>query len=326
VTAVVTQASSAPTGVVIVDPQDRFLAPIDPWLRNAKQRAVALIVLVCLLHAGLLTLLLLRDHAQPQDPPNEVPVEVIVIPPPEPKPQPKKEEPQPKKQRHFYEPPASDLPPAANKEKIERDKADQATASPLHGDPDPQAQRKPVPTETKPAQAAPLPAERTAAPDVSEDKPDAEPLSKAMPDKSPMPTEKQKPAKQAPVPAHDRASLEREFAALSVSPNYSLASRVKPSPVSGGHCDAHASPYLCTVNGLITRQMHDPRTTHGRLKKPAVVVFWIDPHGDLVHYALERTSGFPAYDAAAVSAVRKAAPFPPPPDGQSIGLYWAADE
>lgn len=336
-----TQTSSTPDEVdevVVADPKDRFLAPLDPLLRNERRRFIALVVVVCLIHAALLVLLILRGHAKPQPPTAEIPVEVVVIPPPQPKPEAKKEKPKPQpqpkpkpkpqKKKQFYEPPATGAMPAANKEKIEREEPDPKSASPLHGNPEPEAKRKPVPDQTKPAQsAAATPAKQTAAPAAADDKPDAETLSKAAPAKSEKPTQKEKPAKtKAAEPSHEREALEREFAALSQSPHFSIASRVKPSPVSGGHCDVHASPYLCKINSLIMRQWHLPETSRARnAKDMAIVVLWIDPRGDLIHYALQRTSGYPELDAAALSAIKKAAPFPPPPGGQSLGLIWTAD-
>lgn len=320
-----THTSSTSDGVVVADPQDRFLAPIDPLLRNARRRFIVLVIFVCLMHAALLTFLFLRDHAKPQTPDKEIPVDVIVIPPP-PKPEPKKTQPQPKppkpkKEKPHYEKPATDTAPPANKEKIEREEPDKATASPVHGKPEPEAQRKPVPTQMKPAQnAAAAPAERTAAPPVPDDKPDAESLNKATPLKDTKPTQKENPAKtRAPEPSRDRASLEREFAALSQSPHFSLASRAKPSPVSGGQC--HTNPYLCTLYGLIMRQQRYPESARARhLEGKVVVAFWIDERGDLVHQALYKTSGYPELDSAAVSAIEKAAPFPPPPPGQPHGF------
>jgi protein TonB len=327
----VTHTSSTPDEVdevVVADPQDRFLAPPDPLLRNDRRRFIAAVIIVCLIHAALLVALILLGHAQPQTPVAEIPVEVVVVPPP-PKPEPKKEEPKPqpqpqpkpKKEKPHYEKPATDTPPAANKEEIEREEPNQKSASPLHGNPQPEAQKKPVPTQPKPAQnAASTPAKQTTAPATPEDKPDAETISKAAPVKDGKPAQKEKPAKtSAPETSRERASLEREFAALSQSPHFSIASRAKASPVSGGHC--HTNPYLCTLYGLIMRQEHYPESAKARgLKGKVIVAFWLDERGDLVHQALYRTSGYPELDRAAVAAIEKAAPFPPPPPGQPHGF------
>ncbi len=316
--------SSTHAGAFVADPQDRFLTPIDPSLRNAKRRFIALVIVVCLLHGGLLAFLLLRDRTKPQPPPTEVPVEVVVMPPPPPKPpeqkkQEAKRKPPPQKQKLVK--PATDTPPAANNEKIERENTDKETQSPVHGTPQPNAETKPVPNPMKPAEnAAPAPAERTAAPAVPEDKPDAEALSKAAPIKDDKPTQKEKPAKEkAPVPSRERASLAREFAALSQSPHFSVAAPAKPSPVSGGHC--HTNTYLCTLFGLIMRQQHYPEIARAHhIEGTVVVAFWLDERGDLTHQALYRTSGHPELDTEAVAAIRRAAPFPPPPPGSPHGF------
>ncbi len=93
-----THKSSTFEQAFVAEQADRFLTPIDPLLRNARRRFAALVILVCLLHAGALIFLLLRDHSHQEAPPKEIPVEVVVIPPPQPKPEPKKEQPKQKPQ------------------------------------------------------------------------------------------------------------------------------------------------------------------------------------------------------------------------------------
>jgi protein TonB len=320
----VTQRSSTLARAIVADPKDRFLKPIDPLLRYARRRFISLVIAVCLLHATLLAVLLLRDHPPAEAPQNEIPIEVVVLPPPPPEPkveQPKpKPPPQPKEKAH-YEEPATSAPPPPNDEKLAHPQSDQATLSPVHGNPMPNAAMKPVPDPAKPSQnAAPEPAERTAAPDEPDDKPDAEALSKAAPMKDPKPTQKEKPAKEKePVAAHEREALAREFASLSQAPNFSIAAQAKPSRVTGGQC--HANPYLCTLFGLIMRQQRYPESARVQhLEGTVAVAFWVDERGDLVHQALYKTSGHPELDAEAVAAVRRAAPFPPPPPGLPRGF------
>lgn len=318
-----TLRSSTLADVPAAGPQDRFLKPVDPWLRDQKRRFIALVIAVCLLHGTLLGFLLLRDRAKPVAPRNEIPVEVVVLPPPVPKKeQPKPKPPPPPKEKvPKYVKPATDAPRTANKEKTERQNTDKETQAPTHAEPVPNAVPKPTPTPVKPMQnAAPAPAERTAAPAVPDDKPDAEALAKAEPVKDQKPTQKAKSTKErAPLPRHDRAALAREFAALSRSPHFSVAARAKPSPIGGGHCDTVA--YLCTLYGLIMRHQHYPESARARhLRGKVVVAFWLDERGDLTHQALYRTSGYPELDAAAVEAIRRAAPFPPPPRDQPHGF------
>ncbi|WP_219320854.1 energy transducer TonB [Methylovirgula sp. HY1] len=304
----------------VADPRDRFLTSNEPWLRNGRRRFIALVIVVCLLHAALLAFLLLRDHNKPQVPPREIPVQVVVMPPPPPVKK-QQQKPQPKeKQKPHREKPATDIPRTANNEKIKRENTADKTQAPTKAEPVPNAEMKPTPEKTKPASAAPKAAERTAAPPMPDDnKPDAETISKATPIKAPKPTEKVKKAKEKTLPSHDRASLAREFAALSESPHFSIAARAKPAPISGGHCDT--STYLCTLYALIMRQQH--YSEHERalaMRGTAVVAFWLDDRGDLTHQALYRTSGFPELDREAVNAIRRAAPFPPPPPDQPHGF------
>jgi TonB family protein len=310
---------------LVAELQDRFFTPIDPLLRNARRRFILIVIVALLLHGSLLAVLLLRDHSKPQTP-IETPVEVIVLPPPQPKPEPKKEPPPPPKPQPKEKPqpkkdkPATDTPPAANKEQIRRDNAEDKTESPVKGAPQPNAVMKPVPNQAKASlDAAPSPAEKTAAPDTPEDKPDAEPVAKPEPLKD-KPSEKQKPTKEkTPVATHSRSSLAQEFASLSEAPHYSIATPAKPSPVSGGHCNTN--PYLCTLYGLIMRQQHYPETARRlHVEGKVVVAFWIDERGDLVHQAVYRTSGYPDLDNEAVAAIRRAAPYPPPPPGAPHGF------
>jgi len=50
------------------------------------------------------------------------------------------------------------------------------------------------------------------------------------------------------------------------------------------------------------------------------VAFEVDGAGNLLGAALQHSSGYPIVDAAAVAAVERAAPFPPPPSGGTTGL------
>lgn len=240
---------------------------------------------------------------------------------PAPKPKPKPKPKQKQKEKAHREKPATDIPRAPNNEKIKREDTNQQTQAPTHAKPMPNAEMKPTPDKMKPAQnAAPVAAERTAAPEVPEDKPDAEPLNKATPIKDPKRTEKMKQAKEkALLPSREKASLAQEFAALSQAPHFAIAARAKPAPISGGHCDS--STYLCTLFALIMRQQHYSQNERAHaMRGIAVVAFWLDDRGDLTHQALYRTSGFPDLDKEAMAAVHRAAPFPPPPADQPHGF------
>ena len=307
----------------VADPRDRFLAPIDPLLRNAKKQFTAIIVFACLMHLSLALFLLFRDHSKAPPQESQIPVEVVVIPPPEPKPQPKEQpKPQPKEKEKIKNEVARDVAPPPNPEKLKTQPTDKTSASPLQGKPIPDAQMKPTPPNPeKQAQSAPTdPAQQTVSPNDMQDKPDAEPLDKAAPMKDQKTAEKQKPAKDKnPVPAREKASLAREFAALTQAPSFSVATEAKPSPINGGQC--HANPYLCTLYGLIMRQQHYPAVARAQhLEGTVTVAFWVDERGDLVHQALYKTSGHTVLDNEAVDAIKRAAPFPPPPPGIPHGF------
>jgi protein TonB len=324
-TSTVAQKASTFAKTLAADPRDRFLAPIDPLLRNARKRFGAIIVFACLFHVVLLILLLLRDHATaPALQETQIPVEVIVEPPPpQPKPPPKQQQKaQPKeKEKVLKDEVARDVAPTPNDEKLRTQPTDKASTSPLQNKPIPNADLKPVPNpQTQASNSAMQPAERTVSPNETQDKPDAEPLDKAAPLKDQKTEEKQKPSKDdSPLPNSEKAALAREFAALTPAPKFAVATEAKPSPVSGGQC--HANPYLCTLFGLIMRKQHYPDEARAQhIEGTVVVAFWVDERGDLVHQALYRTSGHPILDDEAVAAIRRAAPFPPPPPGIPHGF------
>ncbi len=84
--------------------------------------------------------------------------------------------------------------------------------------------------------------------------------------------------------------------------------------------------YLCTLLGLITRQQHYPASALAQHIKGTVrVAFWLDERGGLTRQAVYGTSGNPELDAEAVAAIRRAAPFPPPPPDQPRGFVAAIE-
>ena len=95
------------------------------------------------------------------------------------------------------------------------------------------------------------------------------------------------------------------------------------APVTGGTEDMR---YLSVLYGLIMRQQRFPPSPHPRhTNAVAVIAFWIDDSGALVHEALYRTSGYPELDAEAKADVRRAAPFPEPPAGEPHGFIAQMD-
>ncbi|MGH6818090.1 MAG: energy transducer TonB [Methylovirgula sp.] len=314
--------------VLAVSAEDRLLTPADPIWRAAKRRFGPLLVGVLLLHATLIAIFILSDeqnkNANLLD--KEIPVEVIVEPsqPPPPPPQKKAEQqpkPQPEKPKYLHEEkPAFDAPRTPTNETLKRESTDNQTRAPTQAKPVAASETKPTPDHSKAAQnAAPEAADRTVAPDKPEDTPDAEPLDKAAPLEDARSKQRVQQAKEKSVlPDDERAAVARQLASLMPSPDYSIAAESKVAPVMGGTEDMR---YLSVLYGLIMRQQRFPSTPHPRHRAAqAVVAFWIDETGAIIHEALYRTSGYPELDAEAMADVRRAAPFPQPPMDEPHGF------
>ncbi len=312
--------------VVAADPADRMFDSTDPIWRAAQRRFRPVLAAVLLFHLTLIALLILAD--EPNRDANlldkEIPVEIIVQPPPPPPPPQKKvEQPKmpPQKQKYLREEqPAYDAPRNPNNETLKRLATDNQTHSPVQAMPAPANDTKQTPQQLRPAQnAAPAPADHTAAPDKPDNSPDAEALDKAAPLKEDKSKQRMKEAKErATLPDDQREAVARQLASLEPSPDYSIAAESKIAPVSGGTEDMR---YLAVLYGLIMRQQHFPSSAHPRhTNSTAIVAFWIDETGELVHEALYRTSGYPELDAEALADVRRAAPFPEPPMDEPHGF------
>jgi TonB family protein len=322
--AILTYNSLAHSGSFIAEPVDRLFVPIDPARRAARQRFISVLVAAFSLHALLLIILFVRDRADSDAEvrQEEIPVELVneMPQPPPPPPEEKKKEkekvekqPQEKPKVEFNEKPAFDAPRAANQEVLKRSTSDPVTQGPTQSQPATAAEAKPD-KPAPPQTAAPEPTEKTASRETPEDKPDAEALDKAAPEKSLTPQQKVKPTKErAKVPNDEKSRVAQQLAALAPAPNFSFASASKVTPVDGGTEDMR---YLTVVWGMIMRQKHDPAILHTRHVHAVVSIgFFLDDTGHLVHEALYRTSGYPEIDAEAIAAVKRAAPFPPPPPG-----------
>ena len=75
---------------------------------------------------------------------------------------------------------------------------------------------------------------------------------------------------------------------------------------------ARLDAYSRLVGDRIKRYIVEPPNMQGRPEAVFTVVQI--PGGDIIDLKLRRSSGNPAYDAAAERAIRRAAPLPPPPD------------
>ena len=308
------------------NPAERLVAPAR--LRNWREHPRFLIILaLCLLAHGLLIAYLLREDmlSAPLLPPEqEIPVEVVVVPPPPEQEQPpasKQDQPPPKQKiEEEYEKPAFDAPRAANKETIERETASEQTKSPNVAPPKEEAARTPEPPKEasaeQPTQQEPL--TQDSSQKQPEDKIDAETVEAASPAQQPKPDKTPTPTKTEVSPKLKTGSIADQIAALAPIPDFQLGAAAKPSPVSGGNAK---SSYLSILYGLIVPRMHIPPGSR-RTSADGLVAFYIDERGNLTHQAVVRTSGVAELDAAAVSAVRQAAPFPAPPTGHPRSILF----
>lgn len=326
----------APEMIFKADPSERLL---EPPTRSARKRGFILLIVFCaLIHIGLVAILLMRDRDAPEEVlrEEEIPVEVVVEKPPEPTPpppppqQPQPKEKQPKVKVQDDEKPAFSAPRDVNQETVERDAPDKETKSPRAAPMTQHTAEKPAP-EKKPQpqqQAAAQPEPETTQQKLPDDRPDAEALDKAAPEPPKKPQEKPKEkkieadAKTPPGPAKRKAVAD-QLAALNSLPDYAIGSKAKPAPVAGG---TERTTYLSILFGLIMRQMHFPpglRESH--VVGEGIISFYVDEMGHLTHQAVYRSSGLPQLDAAALNAVRQAAPFPAPPRGDPHAIWFHFD-
>ncbi|HEY8124586.1 MAG TPA: TonB family protein [Methylocystis sp.] len=313
---------------------------------DALRRRRALVVrprfliflLLCLLaHLCVLAFLLLEDWRSAREAApivEETPVEVITEPPAPkqeepPPPEPEKPPEQQKQQQKpppppvVEEKPAFDAPEAESKTKSDvnapeenelktpKNEAEKQNITPK--DEKPQGMKDAEDEEGK----AKAPEETKDTP--IEDKSDAEIVEQAAPEKKPQ--EKPDPNEKGSVKKGEANSIADQLAALAPIPDYTLAAPRKFSPVGGGHAK---TTYLTILYGLIMPHMHIPARVRGSgAIGRGAVVFYIDEMGNLTHQAVQQPSGAPDLDAAALAAVRRAAPFPAPPRGLPHSMLFS---
>jgi protein TonB len=322
------------TPLLRVKPDERLDLPAP-----LKGRRFLLLFVACLLiHALILFFLIIEDRIASAipTPEEEISVEVVNEPPPQqqqaeqppppapeqkpPEPPGPEKKPQPKPPQEkltLDEKPAYDAPRAENKEKLDREAPDDATKAQKLAQPNEQTAPTPDPRVKQPQQeSAPQPAqEPDATAPQEEDKREAEVVEQAP--KQGAKTDK-KPTKPDPkaVVGEKQKSISDMVASLAPVPDFQIGGAAKTAPITGGT----AKPtYLSVVLGYIKRQFHPVEA--GR-SADGIITFYVDPEGHLVHQALRQSSGSPALDQAAMTALRHAGPFPPTPTATSIGLIW----
>jgi TonB family protein len=278
-----------------------------PRAPASDRRRVGLIVLACLLaHAAVLSLFVRFDRPARLAPTEEdSAVEVIVEPPakaPDPAPAPEaKDREKPTKQAVLDEKEATDAP-RASEEKSEKDvraEAPHAAQAAAKAE-QPDAARKPVNREQ--ASAA-----EPSAPQPKNDQADGDPRPEAP--------EKTKAQKDPPQPEKPPEPASPSFA----SPSDALAAALRYAPVGGGNAEA---TYLSTVYGLVAPRLNLQKVIAGRPHTSGEIIFSIDYGGAFAGAKVTKSTGLRDVDAAALAALRAAAPFPLPPTGGGVSLSF----
>ena len=295
-------------------------------------------LLLCLLaHLCVLAFLLLEDWRSAREAPRiveETPVEVITEPPAPKQEEPPAPEPEkpPEQQKQQQKPPPPPPPVEEEKPAFDAPEAESKTKSDVNAPEEKDvktpknAEEKDAPKDDKPQGMKDAEDEdgKAKAPEETketplEDKSDAEIIEQAAPEKKPQ--EKPDPNEKGSVKKGEANSIADQLAALAPIPDYKLAAPRKFSPVGGGHAK---TTYLTILYGLIMPHMRIPPRVRGSgAIGRGAVVFYIDEMGNLTHQAVHQPSGAPDLDAAALAAVRRAAPFPAPPRGLPHSMIFS---
>ena len=312
-----------------------------PQLAGPRRGQFVFVLGLCLaIHAAIFFLLVILDAILlPRETrTQETPVEVIVEPPPAPPPPQPKPEPQAKEEKPAekprekpkaqqqqqlpYEEPATDAPRAESPEKINRPAQDKETKALRKAPPSDQTAQKPSP-EKRPSPvegAAPKVSPEPPALKQAEDKPDAEVTESAEIDHD-KPDQNEPRAESLGETKKGAKSLADQLTNPEPVPYYQFSGAAKAAPVTGGTAN---TTYLSTLWGLIVPSMRIPeRIKENHLRGDGVLVFNVDIKGNLTRMGIQQSSGLADLDAEALAAVRRAAPFPPPPRGLTYSISFA---
>jgi protein TonB len=103
-------------------------------------------------------------------------------------------------------------------------------------------------------------------------------------------------------------------------PQYKFAREMEHSPVAIGSAQ---SRYLKIVYGMIRAHLHESPELHvDSANRPGVVDFYVDENGNLIGRKLASSSGSPNLDAAVMTAIAEAAPYPAPPNWRPLYLNY----
>jgi protein TonB len=302
-----------PTGVIPVAPVrfdlGEFRKPL--FARRERLRFLGIAALCLCVHAAIL--LVIDPKPEVTQVEEAIPVEVIIEPPPEEPPPPEEAAQQPAPEEEQKSPvaqaqpidekPATDFARSADQDsqdgkssELDTEKKDASQAK----EPDPAPD--PAPAEKKAAAAEPPPT-----PDPTPE-PAPEPTPEPAPDPAPEPVP-EPPPRPNPAP---------RFAGFAPLPNLEFkAAPARRSEFARGNAEPG---YLSTLYGLIMRKM--PALPGPSLPARGRVTFAILANGRIMQETIAIPSGAPFLDAAALSAVRRAAPYPKPPKGGPVYIRF----
>jgi TonB family protein len=298
-----------PTGAIPVAPVrfdlGEFRKPL--FARRERLRFLVIVALCLGVHATLLAILDPRPEVTQVE--EAIPVEVIIEPPPEEAAPPPEEAAQPAPEEK-QKPPVEQAQPIDEKPATDFARsADQDEQDGKSSELDTEKKEPPQAKEPEPA-----PAEEKAA--AAEPPPTPEPTPEPAPEPTPEPTPEPAPE---PVPEPPpRPNPAQRFAGFAPLPNFEFkAPPARRSEFARGNADPG---YLSTLYGLIMRKM--PALPGQRLPARGRVTFGILANGRIIQETIAIPSGAPFLDAAALSAVRKAAPYPKPRNGGPVFIRF----
>ena len=263
------------------------------------------------------------DWAQRAAPPSEeIPVEIVVEPPkppPQPQPQPSSEPAPPKPPIDLS--PANDAPRGeASDVKTPRYGAVAAKAAAKQAPPDqPQTGDKAASNDAAKPVAPTSDHQAEAKDDGGPEKANSDAFSAAAPPATIAAPDSQ--AKVAtmigqPLPTWSKGN---QFSTFEPVPDAQFSGDAA-SLVGGG---GEMTKYTSVILGLLKRHLRMTTAVQAEYDRvEGEIKFGVDSHGDLLQPSVTRPSGSNSVDAAALEAVREAAPFPPSPIGAPIGLTW----
>ncbi|MFG1358205.1 energy transducer TonB family protein [Xanthobacter pseudotagetidis] len=178
-------------------------------------------------------------------------------------------------------------------------------------------------TETPP----PEPVERKV---VEEDLPKIEPspqqsevvLQKPEPEPVPLPLEKPKPPEKEKPKPKAKPTKRKQAPVTSAAPRTETAPAQRTAAPSQGASSSNSmsrATWAAMVSAHLNRFKRYPPGAQGITGRPSVR-FTLDSSGRVTGVSLTRSSGSSVLDAEAVATVRRASPFPRPPDGNGASF------